>query len=74
MLEALCGNNSIQKVLMFLFVNGKCYGTQLHKTLKTPLTPIQKALERLEKGGILMSYYEGKTRVYQFDPAYPLLL
>lgn len=73
MLTALCGNKSVQKILLFLFVNGKCYGTQLHYYLKTPLTPIQKALLRLEKGGIIMSYYEGKTRLYQFDPSFPLL-
>ena len=73
MIEALCGNKNIQKALIFLFVNGKCYGTQLHRTLKIPLTPIQKALLRLEKGGIIMSYCEGKTRLYQFDPAFPLL-
>ncbi len=73
MIEALCGNKNIQKVLVFLFVNGKCYGTQLHRFLKTPLTPLQKALLRLEKGGIITSYYEGKTRLYQFNPGYPLL-
>lgn len=73
MLEYLCGSKNIQKILIFLFVNGKCYGTQLHKLLRTPLTPLQKALLRLEKGGIISSYYEGKTRLYQFNPAYPLL-
>jgi len=73
MLEALCGNKNVQRILIFLFVNGKCYGTQLHRSFKTPLTPIQKALNRLEKGGIIISYYEGKTRLYQFNPAYPLL-
>jgi hypothetical protein len=73
MFEALCGNKNIQKILLFLFVNNKCYGTQLHRLLRTPLTPIQKALLRLEKGGIIMSYYEGKTRVYQFNPGFPLL-
>lgn len=73
MLEVLCGNQNIQKILLFLFVNGKCYGTQLHHLLKSPLTPIQKALLRLEKGGVILSTYEGKTRLYQFNPAYPLL-
>jgi hypothetical protein len=73
MLEALCGNKNVSRILIFLFVNGKCYGTQLHRTLKTSLTPIQKALNRLESGGLIMSYYEGKTRIYQFNPAYPLL-
>ncbi len=73
MLAALFGNKNIQKILIFLFVNEKCYGTQLQRLLTTPLTPIQKALLRLEKGGILTSFYEGKTRLYQFNPSYPLL-
>jgi len=73
MLDALCGNKNVQRILIFLFVNGKCYGTQLHRSLKTPLTPLQKALSRLESGGLVTSYYEGKTRLYQFNPAYPLL-
>jgi uncharacterized protein DUF6314 len=73
MLASLCGSQNVQKILLFLFVNGKCYGTQLHRVLKTPLTPLQKALSRLEKGGIILSDYEGKTRIYQFNPAFPLL-
>jgi hypothetical protein len=73
MLEVLCGNKNVQRILIFLFVNGKCYGTQLHKAMKTSLTPIQKALNRLESGGLILSFYEGKTRLYQFNPAYPLL-
>lgn len=73
MLDELFGGKNIKKILLFLFVNGKCYGSQLHRMLQTPLTPLQKALLRLEKGGVIMSYYEGKTRVYQFSPSYPLL-
>lgn len=73
MLEGLCGNKNVQRILIFLFVNGKCYGTQLHRLLKSSLTPIQKALDRLEKGGLVISHYEGKTRLYQFNPAYPLM-
>ncbi len=73
MLESLCGNKNVQKILLFLFVNGKCYGTQLHRVLNTPLTPLQKALLRLERGGIILSEYEGKTRLYQFNPSFPLL-
>ncbi|MEI8366335.1 MAG: DUF6314 family protein [Parachlamydiaceae bacterium] len=73
MLEVLCGNKSVQRILLFLFVNGKCYGTQLHRSLRTPLTPIQKSLLRLENGGLITSYYEGKTRLYQFNPSFPLM-
>lgn len=72
MLEELFGNKSIQKILLFLLVNEKCYATQIHRLLQTPLTPIQKALERLEKGKILHSFFEGKTRYFAFDPTCPL--
>lgn len=73
MLEVLCGNKNVQRILIFLFVNGKSYGTQMHRLLNTPLTPLQKALNRLEMGGLIMSHCEGKTRLYQFNPAYPLM-
>lgn len=73
MLEHICGSQNVKKILLFLFVNGKCYGMQISRLLDTSLTPIQKGLLRLEKAGIVKSYYEGKTRVYQFNPAYPLL-
>jgi DNA-binding transcriptional ArsR family regulator len=71
-LKALCGNKNIERILMFLHVNNKCYGTQLHKALDVPLTPLQKALSRLEDGSIINSYFEGKTRYYRFNPAHPL--
>jgi DNA-binding PadR family transcriptional regulator len=69
MLEPLIASKNIQTILLFLLVNGKCYGTELARTFGAALTPIQKALDRLENGGILTSYYEGKTRLYQFNPA-----
>ncbi len=58
MLEVLCGNKNVQRILLFLFVNGKCYGSQLHRSLKAPLTPLQKAFNRLEKGGLITNDYE----------------
>lgn len=73
MLELLFGNKNIQTILLFLFVNGKCYGSQLQRAFQTSLTPIQKAFIRLEKAGVITSYLEGKTRVYQFNPGFPLL-
>jgi hypothetical protein len=72
-LDGLCGNKNVQKVLLFLFVNNKCYGAQLQRLLRTPLTSLQNALARLEKGRVIMSYLAGKTRLYQLNPAYPLL-
>lgn len=73
MLEVLCGNKNVQRILLFLFVNERSYGTELHRSLETPLTPLQKALNRLEKGHLITSHFEGKTKIYQFNPAYPLM-
>jgi hypothetical protein len=73
MLEVLCGNKSMQKILIFLFVNSGCYEEQLYKSLKTPLSPLQKTLIKLEKGGLINSHYEGKTKHYKFNRAYPLI-
>ncbi len=72
MLQALFGNRNVERILLFLFVNESGYGKQIENQLRIPLTPIQKALLRLEKGGIVQSSYQGKTRVYQLNPAYSL--
>lgn len=73
MLEGLFGNQTVQKVLLFLFVNRTCYGSQLARSLSAPLTPLQKALNRLEKGGIVVSHFQGKTKLYELNSAYPLI-
>jgi hypothetical protein len=35
--------------------------------------PIQKQLDKLEAGGVLVSREVGKTRPYVFNPRYPFL-
>lgn len=73
MFDVIFGNKNVEKILIFLFVNGKCYGAQLQRIFNTPLTPLQKVLIRLEKGGLICSHYEGKTRIYRFNRSFPLL-
>ncbi len=72
MLKALFGNQNVGRIFLFLFVNERCYASQIQSLLRIPLTPIQKALIRLEKEGVIYSQLEGKTRIYQFNPSYPL--
>jgi len=72
MLKSLFGNRNVERILLFLLVNEKCYGAQIQSLLRVPLTPIQKALQRLEKEGVVRSRYEGKTRIYQLNSSYPL--
>lgn len=71
MLHSLFGNKNVERILLFLFVNECGYGTQIQTLLRIPLTPIQKALHRLEKGGVIQSHYQGKTKMVQWNPAYP---
>ncbi len=73
MLEYLFGNPVIEKVLFFIEVNEKCYPSQLKNTFQTPLYSFQRALGRLERGGVVVSHKEGKTLIYQFNPRYPFL-
>ena len=73
MLESLFGNPIIEKVLLFLLVNEKSYPSQLRRVFQNPLYSFQRALGRLEKGGVIVSHSEGKTLVYQFNPRYPFL-
>ena len=73
MLESIFGGKNIEKALFFLLLNQRCYGQQLSHVFEQALSPFQKALDRLETGGVIVSFLEGKTRVYQFNPRYPFL-
>jgi hypothetical protein len=73
MLESLFGNPVIEKALFFLIANEKCYPSQLKDAFQIPLYSFQRALGRLEKGGVIVSHREGKTLIYQFNPRYPFL-
>lgn len=73
MLESLFGNAVIEKILFYLLINDECYPSQLKEGFQTPLYSFQRALARLEKGGIIVSHRKGKTLLYQFNPRYPVL-
>lgn len=74
MLESLFGNVVIEKILFYLLVNEESYPSQLKEVFQVPLYSFQKALLRLEKGGIVVvSHRQGKTLLYQFNPRYPFL-
>ena len=73
MLEPIFGGKNIERIFFFLLINQRCYGRQLCYIFSQALSPIQKALDRLERGGLIISFLEGKTRMYQFNPRYPFL-
>jgi len=73
MLKGLVGSNSVEKILLYLLVNEKCYAHQLHRKLGLALTPVQKALERLEKGGVIHHEIDKNRKIYRFDPQSPVI-
>src|SRR5438445_5313788 len=73
MLEYLFANKNVEKILMYLGLHGKANATELHKSFASSLDPIQKTLRKLEEGGLLVSFREGKTRVFEWNPQYPFL-
>lgn len=73
MLEYLFGNAVIEKIAFYLLKNEKCYPSELKEVFQSPLYSFQRALARLEKGGVIVSRREGKTLIYEFNPRYPFL-
>lgn len=72
MLQTLTGNHTLQSILYFLLVNREAYPSQVKRQLDLSLTPIQRAFDKLEKGGFVQGAYRGKTRLFSFNSAHPL--
>jgi hypothetical protein len=73
MFEKLFGGKNVEKVFFFLLINQRCYGQQLSRIFDQSVSPFQKTLDRLERASIVVSFLEGKTRIYQFNPKYSFL-
>jgi len=74
MLEYLFSNKNVEKILIYLCFHEKANASQLSQTFNTALDPIQKTLRKLEHGGLLVSFLEGRMRVFQWNPRYPFLV
>jgi hypothetical protein len=73
MLEAVLGSISCERVLIFLAAREEGYAREIATFYATSLAPVQKQLDKLEAGGVLVSRTVGRTRLYTFNPRYPLL-
>lgn len=73
MLEYLFSNKNVEKILIYLSLHEKAHAYELSKLFESSLDPIQKTLKKLEEGGLLVSFLEGKTRVFEWNPRYPFL-
>jgi len=73
MLEPLLGSKCREQVLQYILANDNGYATQMAKFYSVSIDSVQKQLERLELGGVLVSQNVGKTILYSFNPRYAFL-
>jgi predicted transcriptional regulator len=73
MLEALLGSVNKERILFFLYAREEGYPRDIARFFATGLTPIQRQLDALERGGILVSRLAGRTRLYTFNPRFLFL-
>jgi hypothetical protein len=73
MLEAILGSSSSEKVLVFLVARDEGYAREIARFFSSDLGPVQKQLLKLEAGGVLVSRVAGRTRLFAFNPRYPMI-
>jgi predicted transcriptional regulator len=73
MLVPLLGSENSERVLIFLLTRENGYAREIANFFDASLYAVQKQLDKLEAGSILVSKKAGRTRLYQFNPRYPFL-
>lgn len=73
MLKPLLGSEACEKVLVFLVARGEGYPREIAKFFDADFRGVYNQLDKLEAGGVLRSRTAGRTRLYSFNPRYPVL-
>jgi hypothetical protein len=73
MLIGLFGNKSAEKVMLSIFKHGELHASAIAQQHKTALDPIKKQLERFEDSGFLTSRIVGRSKLYRFNEANPMI-
>lgn len=66
------GSVNKERVLIYLAAREEGYAREIARFFDAPLNPVQKALDALERAGVLISRSVGSARVYEFNPRYSL--
>ena len=59
--------------MIYIFSREEGYPREIARFFNADLKSIQKQLDKLEAGGVLVSREVGRTRPYVFNPRYPFL-
>jgi hypothetical protein len=72
MLGELIGSTNKERVLVHPVARDAGYACEIARLFDVPLDPLQKALDGLERAGVLVSRVVGSTREYRMNPRYVL--
>jgi len=70
-LDALFGNRTAAKLMLYLFHYGEAYARGAARDLLIAVSAVQRQLDKFEGAGLLVSRMIGNTRVYAFNPRRP---
>ena len=70
-LEALFGNRTAAKLMLYLFHYGEAYSRGAARDLGIAVSAVQRQFDKFESAGLLVSRMLGTTRVYSFNPRQP---
>ena len=70
-LAALFDNRTAAGVQLFIANKGTGHGNRIANTYGISVNMVQKQLQRLEAGGVLVSRMIGRSRVFEFNPRNP---
>lgn len=73
MLKPLIGSTARERVLIFILVRGSGYAREIADFFQLGLNQVQRQLDTLESGSVLVSRTIGRTRNYEFNPRYAFL-
>lgn len=73
MLESIFGSIVVEKILFYLLVYKSGYIRGISKLFGIPLSTVVNQLDRLENGGVIVSFKKGTIRMYSLNPRYPFI-
>lgn len=71
MLETLFGNQTAERVLLYITNYGEGHTSGIAQTFDLPKSQVRKQLIKLENGGILVGRSVGNIRMFQISPRCP---
>ncbi len=71
MIENLLGNQTVEKVLLYIVNYGEGHTSGIAQTFDLPKSQVRKQLLRLEDGGVVVGRSVGNIRMFQFNPRCP---